>query len=48
MTQALETSNLGKQHLMGEVTVDALEFADPGEVQIRGKVEPVRVWAVVR
>jgi len=23
------------------------EFADLGEVQIRGKVEPVRVWAVV-
>jgi len=24
------------------------EFADLGEVQIRGKVEPVRVWAVVK
>jgi len=23
------------------------EFVDRGEVQIRGKVEPVRVWAVV-
>jgi len=24
------------------------EFADLGEVQIRGRAEPVRVWAVVR
>ncbi|MCP4614444.1 MAG: adenylate/guanylate cyclase domain-containing protein, partial [Planctomycetes bacterium] len=57
---ASRIESLNKQYpehdvLISGQTYDALgsrrrefEFADLGEVQIRGKVEPVRVWAVVK